>query len=110
MQRQQNVLEFEGQVLIEETVLISDYDFTKIWMRDRTISKVFGRFDNFYDFLCSDKIGQIYNVKYLRFHLTPSLPSFMKIDATYKNGTEQCALPPPPLSVTKWSQGGGLEI
>ena len=39
-----------------KTVLIFDYDCTKIWMRDRAISKVFGRFDNLYDFLGSDKI------------------------------------------------------
>ena len=33
------------------------------------------------------KFGQIYNVKYLSFHLTPSLPTFMKIDITYENRT-----------------------
>ena len=40
----------------DETGLISDYDCTKIWMRDRPIFKVFGRFNNIYDLLDSDKI------------------------------------------------------
>ena len=30
------------------------------------------------------KFGQIYNVQYINFHLTPSLPTFMKIDITYE--------------------------
>ena len=39
--------------------------------------------------LTRQKTGQIYNVQYLSFHLTPSLHTFMKIDVTYENGTQK---------------------
>ena len=60
-------------------------------------NKFFQHFDNFYDFLCKlgpyvltrQKFDLIQNVQYLSFDLTPSLPTFRKIDTTYKNGTQK---------------------
>ena len=53
------------------------------------IFKAFGHLTFFMTFyvVTMPKFGQVYDVKYLSFHLTPSLPTFMKIDITYENGT-----------------------
>ena len=57
-------------------------------MKDPETFKAFGHLTFFMTFhvVTMPKFGQIYNVKYLSFHLTPSLPTFMKIDITYENG------------------------
>ena len=63
----------------DETGLISDYDCTKIWMRDKLFLKCLDLLTIFMTFYVVAKFGQIYNVKYLSFHLKPRLPTFMKI-------------------------------
>jgi hypothetical protein len=70
-------------------------------------SKVFGRFDSVMDFLWSDRCKILPDLKppvYLSFHLTPCLPSLMKIDLTSESGTQKAKN----ISVPAGGLQGGL--
>ena len=84
----------------DEIGLIFDYDCIKIWTRGRAISKVFGLFDNLYDFLSIEKIRSNlqYKISNLSFdtqfaYFYENLENIQKWNVEAKN----IRVPPPPL-------------